>query len=414
MLNKINKRNILVLGCSVAAIGYIFSIATASLGMILFIVSWLINFKEIDFKKITRLGSIHWVVYLFIYLILGLLYTSDLYQGQKIIIRHLSFLIFPLIFLTIKPFTKEEKAFVIKFFIYSLTFFFIVCFAHAIFRQILLYQRGGGFNWYFFFRYDLLEVLRQHPVYVAMYANLAISFLLFYKNKLVSKKWLVTILLFIQIIGVLFSGSRIGYIILFIIIALNIKKNVKLQSGTFNKGKIAIYVLSAITLLLVMWNIPIIKERVLFTLGYDYEYKFNKKQFVKDGMPEKKGRLLLWQDSFELIKERPFLGYGTGDAQTELNKIYKKNEHEWFLKERYNSHNTYLTLLIMGGFIFLILYLLLLREIYIYGMEHNDLGALSFFIIIILVSITETIFRAQGILFFTFFYCFFLSKKTNE
>ncbi|MEL0651808.1 O-antigen ligase family protein [Algibacter sp. TI.3.09] len=405
-----SRRHLLVMGCSLAAIGYVFSIATASLGLMAFLLIWLLNIKNLNFSNFLNNKSLWIPAGFYLIMLMSLLYSLDYSQGVKIVIRYLSFVLLPIIFLTIKGFSDKERSLILKIFVFAVTFFHLSCFLNAIYRQVVFFWNGGVFNWYFFFRYDLLEIFEQHPTYVAMFTLMSISILLFSSLKqLLSKKYSFFLLL-VQFVGLLFSGSRIGLLILIVIISLYVYRKVFVQLQKTNSKRISIILVSTFLMLFIVWNIPVIKERILFTIGYDYDYKFNKKKFVKNGAPEKHGRLLLWGDVIELIKEKPIFGYGTGSNNIVLNKKYEEKGHRHFLNENYNAHNTYLELLISGGFFHLSIFLLMLLSIVFKGWRKKDFVTLSFFCVISITALTETIFRSQGIIFFTFFYCFLLSK----
>lgn len=406
------NRKILLFGLCFVAIGYVYSIVTTSLGLILFIFSWLLNYKEIRFKNFFKLNSINLLSLFFIVILIGATYSLDYNRGGNLIVRQLSFIILPLIFLSIPPLNTKEKKFVIKIYITALTIFFIICFTNAIYRQLIFSLGGGHFNWYFFYRYDLLEIFNQHPTYVSMFTLLSLSFMLFSSERFFKPKWIEVGILAIHLIGILLSGSRIGYLtfcLLFLLYASN--KICNISRGERIK-KISIFLTIALFMLFTAWNIPIVKERILYTIGYKYNYKFNNKESVQKGNPEAQGRLLLWKDAMELIELKPFFGYGTGSNMQLLKRKYQEKNHTLFLKQEYNTHNTYLEVLLSGGLIRLFFYLLILSTILYSGIIRNNLVLVSFFLIIGVTSFTETIFRAQGIVFFAFFYCFLLS--TNE
>jgi len=166
-------------------------------------------------------------------------------------------------------------------------------------------------------------------------------------------------------------------------------------------------------MLITAWNIPIVKERILFTVGENYDYKYNDKEEVNLGT-EEQGRLLMWQDALELIKERPVFGYGTGASRQVLLEKYKEKGHHIFLEGKYNAHNTYLELLLWGGIVLLIVYLVYLGLLFYQSIVKKDLLLFLFFLIIVITGITETIFIAKGIMFAAFFYCFLNQKYLKD
>jgi O-antigen ligase len=247
-----------------------------------------------------------------------------------------------------------------------------------------------------------------------MYVLLSLSFLLDNDKKLFKRTRLQFFILITQVFAIVLFGSRIGYIILVMLLFLYTYKNLKFKSKK-EKVKLGLtYLVVIIILLIASWNIPIVKERILFTFGYQQNYKFNNQETIKNNTPEEQGRLLLWKDTFELIKKKPLFGYGTGSNNMILYQKYKEKEHSLFLEKRYNAHNTYLEVLLTGGITLLLTYLIVLGVLLYQGITRKNFVMISFFLVISITGLTETIFRAQGIVFFAFFYCFLLSTKNNE
>jgi O-antigen ligase len=404
----------LVFGVILASIGFIFSIKLTSIGVISFLALWLLSLKNLNFSSLLKKSTLHLLVVFFIFLLIGFTYSEDVQQAQKLIIRHLSFLLFPLFFLTIKPFHKKEYHAVLKIFIYTNTVFFIVCFLNACYRQIIFYSQGGPFNWYFFYRYDFLEIFDQHPTYVSIFTLLSLSFLLENGKNLLKRNWLFHLLLLTQVISIVLYGSRIAYIILFILFLVYTYKNLKFKTKK-EKGKQGfIYLMSLFIISIVSWNIPIVKERIQFTFGYQQDYKYNNQESIINTTPEEQGRILLWEDTFELIKKKPIFGYGTGSNNNVLIQKYKEKGHSLFLEKKYNAHNTYLELMLNGGVVLLLIYLTILAALLYQGFKTRNYLLFAFFLIMAITGLTETIIRVQGIVFFAFFYCFLLSTNTNN
>ena len=65
-------------------------------------------------------------------------------------------------------------------------------------------------------------------------------------------------------------------------------------------------------------------------------------------------RFVIYKNASELIKEFPFFGYGIGDYNDKLKESYKKNNPS--LEVYYNSHNQYISFLLVGGLFLLLLY----------------------------------------------------------
>ena len=53
-------------------------------------------------------------------------------------------------------------------------------------------------------------------------------------------------------------------------------------------------------------------------------------------------RVLMWQTAWDLIRERPLLGYGVKGSRTEVLEIYRQKNFMLGYTEKYHSHNQYL------------------------------------------------------------------------
>ncbi len=407
------KRRLLIIGCCMAACGYLFSIATASIGLIILLLTWAINYRENNFDDFFRLNTGHFLILFFLMVLFGLSYSINVDSGIAHTTRYLPFVIVPLIFSTITPLNKTERDQIVKTYVWAVTILFVVCFSYAIYRQILFSLTGGPFNWYFFYRFDFLEIFDQHPTYVAMYTLVSLSLLVFRKQRLFKNRWIQNVVLMLQSIGIVFAGSRIGYVLFIVLLAMYVYQ----QTASFSEPKKVKVLMAYLAIPLIFgilaWNIPIIKERILYTAGIRYDYRYNNNKFVKKDNPVKQGRLLLWKDALELIELKPIFGHGTGSNMTLLKEKYKEKNHDVFLEREYNTHSTYLGVLLSGGILRLAVYMLLLCSILYFGIKRRDLITTSFFVVVCIVSITEMIFRSQGVMFFAFFYCFLLLRK-NE
>lgn len=406
-----NKRELLIYGAAAASIGYIFSIASGSIGLMLLLASWLLNYKNISFKNIRLKNELVLPIIFFLFFAISISWSVNWYQGQKEVVRFLGYLLIPLVFLTVPSFNSKERNKVFRIFIHSLSLFFVVCLITAIIRQIGFYNRGGIFNWYYFYRYDFLEIFDQHPTYVSMFTLLSLSVLLTKGKKVISSKVFLTATIILQTVAIILYGSRMGYILFLLLSGLWIFRFLRTKTKQKRIGYSLVFIITTGVFLFGIWNIPIVKERILYTLGYDYEYQFNNKENVIDSTPEEKGRLLLWTDVVELIKEKPVLGHGAGSGKQVLLKKYKEKQHVIFFEEQYNAHNTYLEFWLQGGIFLMLLYMGLLTNIFKQSLKNRNSVLFAFGLIITLTSLTESIFIAQGILFFSFFYSFLIRSS---
>jgi O-antigen ligase len=406
------SKKIFLVGAISCAIGFVYSILMASIGLIVFSISYIATVKEFRPPKNWRILKSPLGLMLIFPLLLaaGLVYSLDKEKGLQVLLRFLPFILLPMFFLTRKTFDKKEHYLIQLTYAISVAVFYVICIFNAFYRQHLLYERIDKFNWYYFYRYDFLEIFNHHPTYISMFSNLAISFMYFNHQNFKIKKTVLISATLVICAGILLSGSRMGYVVFLLITLLFFIKMLKFGSNRIKRTTLLGSTLIFIVLLVVSYNIPIVKERILYTFGQKLDYKYNNGDFIENKSELEQGRLLLWSDALDLIKKRPLLGYGIGSKDLVLKKKYKEENHHIFLNRAFNVHNTYLELLLVGGIPVLILFLIILWSILKVGIREKDFVIISFFIVICSYSITESIFRAQGIVFFAFYYSFLISN----
>ena len=117
-----------------------------------------------------------------------------------------------------------------------------------------------------------------------------------------------------------------------------------------------------------------------------------------------------WECAFELFKQSPVIGYGTGSEVKLLKeKYYQKQMYVSYINE-FNAHNEYLSFMLKSGILGLFIYLYVLATGFINAWQKKDFFFFSFLIIISIVSISENILDTnKGIFFFSFFLSLFAS-----
>ena len=101
-------------------------------------------------------------------------------------------------------------------------------------------------------------------------------------------------------------------------------------------------------------------------------------------------RIFIWGQSWEMIQERPILGYGIGDAQTELNRRYSKHNYNTGVSNNFHSHDQFLQGWTQFGIIGLLfsLYILLYPIFFYIKRKRNEL-ILFMGICLFIANITE-------------------------
>ena len=109
----------------------------------------------------------------------------------------------------------------------------------------------------------------------------------------------------------------------------------------------------------------------------------------------------------EIIRERPILGQGVGDANDLLYQRYELNGLSGALLHRLNAHNQYFQTAIGLGFVGLLLLSLLTFWQVIAAFIKRRMLLFVFALIISLNFLVESMLQTSaGVLYFTFFYCY--------
>ena len=308
----------------------------------------------------------------FLLILLGLIYSEQLEAGMKMVERNLSFLIFPIIIPFLIQYITSNTAINNVYILFSYS-----ALATAIVNQFSIY----------FYQADLI-----HHSYIAMYLNIAIVFF-FQKIYYGKQKSLYIILILANAILIVASGSKAQIFILLLtsntLIIILLLKRFKL------KYTVAIFLLYNLCLVLVAYNLPYTKKRLLkFATTSDFIRKRN------------------WQTNLEVIEENLWIGVGTGDALTELNK--KRNPKWLEYKFKYNSHNQYLEVLLTYGFVGLLIFIILLASQTIISVKAENYVFMLILLIFLLSMLTESVLnRQKGIVLYSFLSTIFIITETK-
>ncbi|MCC6369687.1 MAG: O-antigen ligase family protein [Bacteroidia bacterium] len=243
-----------------------------------------------------------------------------------------------------------------------------------------------------------------HASYFAMYLVLAITFVLvlypkwfnMQKNILYSSYFFVLVF----IITVFLCSSKLGIISLFICLPLILLYKFA-DKINFRSVSFSLLVLVA----------------SLFTMSKIFPTPFNRMRTmlsVSNGQIDRASsesttvRLLIWEQSVGIIKNNLWMGVGVGDANNKLYQAYQKNGLTGAYEHKLNAHNQYLQTGVGIGLIGLIILFMLTFWQLIKAIKRRNFIAVIFALLIVLNFFVESMLQtAAGVLFFTFFYCFF-------
>ncbi|BDX39575.1 hypothetical protein CYCD_29300 [Tenuifilaceae bacterium CYCD] len=122
-------------------------------------------------------------------------------------------------------------------------------------------------------------------------------------------------------------------------------------------------------------------------------------------------RFAIWDETLHLVRSKPILGYGIGDAKPELVKQYNRDNISIAKDNEYNTHNEFLEVLLQFGLVGLaILLAILFYPIYA---SKVDMQLYLFFITLVsLHFIFESMLeRIAGVSFIMYFYSYINTIK---
>jgi O-antigen ligase len=376
------------------------------------------NKTAIILKKINFKNELTYLLIYFLLITISISYSSDKLIALDYLIRLSPFLITPILFILINNPKENDKFLIRKLFVYSLSLVLILLFINAIYKN---HQQGYSLidylisivksltksdlpkeeviiNFWFFTYEGLTQILDIQPIYLSLFINLGLIFLivLFENNKI--KPLFFWVLVFNFLLFSLLLSSRTETIIFFLIIfsyILFVKP--KTKKGYF-KGILISALFISFIFSVIFYN-PILKFRFASMIIPDYTHehlKFSNQSF----------RLKIWTNSKEAISESPFFGYGIGDYKTVLYNKYVENGFKEGLDKKLNSHNQYLDILLQLGLLgFIILIIFFYKGIFM--SKRTDIEKRYIYITFALSFLTESMFdRHWGIMSFVLFTAF--------
>lgn len=338
----------------------------------------------------TKFFLINSAIYLF--MIISIIYSENIYYALKSLERMSSLIIFPLIFSILSSKTKEliynnKKKYM---FIYILTIallnlmFFSYHFGHykeTLITHYLTVTRTaqGGYN--------------IHPIYLSMHIAVAILFSMFLLYK--EKKYLnIVILIFLDGILIFFllillkKGPIIAlFLSFFLFIILKNKKNLW-----------SLFLVTVIINVILLFVAPKINKKFSELIKVE---RIDAGNYSSTNI-----RYSLYYYAFETFRKSPILGHGIGDYRDKLIESYQKEPI--LFSEKYNTHNQYLSFLLSLGSIGLLLFLLKLTYNYRYAIKNNNHILITLLTLYCFIMVSENILeRENGVIFFSFFLSFF-------
>ncbi len=401
------------------ALGFVFSLPLGKDLIPYFIwligLIWLLEgrYKELV-KRMNILDrkTLFFCILMFFYLIhiVGLLYSNNLKVGLFDIQVKLSLLLFPLFLFAANERYSKNLNYLLLTFVAGTVFSAILCYIVALYHVFHFENGKVIFDLYppdeyhlSWFSYKYFSVF-HHPSYFAMYVLLSISILLYfisekhYFGRMKTTIYIVAIA-FLSI-TLFFLSSRAGLITWVVILLYYFLRKIS-QKGLIGRTWLSVFLL---LLLLGVFAFLIINGKRFKTLQGELSSRYQVEEGTVIGSAGL--RLVIWEETINLIKKNVLYGVGTGDIKDELHKKAIQSNINQVADQDLNVHNQYFETLVGLGIpgIFFLLSIILLPFLYHPIKNHY---ILPFFLIIILINFffESMLNRLAGVAFFSFFYC---------
>jgi O-antigen ligase len=405
------------------------TLAINNIALLFFVVSALTYGKYYHLKS-TSLVSI----LIFIVLSCSYFWSIDPENTLKNIPRAIFFLVIPMAFTFLKPFSASRKETILKSYAYGMLVLVIFFLARALVR--FLFSQNPEVFFYHGASYEVNQGLvpkELNAIHVSVFVSLAYFILLYQsaKNKfdylVLGVFTIFIVLLSSKNIIIIFGLLNLIYIFYFSTSAYKMRlRNLLIFVGlvgvflsfTKIKDRIAIEFADHSTKSVshhVIHNIP---ESVnILSIREAWE----KKTFTpNDYFPGTAFRVYQFRLFLDFLKEDQIFwkGFGYEAAQSKIQE--KGKQYNVFLgddiQEGYqqkNFHNQFIQIFAESGVIGLLLLLLMLAFLLRQGIQHKDFLTITFVVLMISVFLTESfLWRQRGMVFFVTFYCLFLSNKS--
>ena len=319
-------------------------------GILIIVVEQLIKRNFTLFSNYTKLLNLKsaslWLVFLYLMHFVGMTYSQNTSFGWMDIGMKASFIIFPLIFIIFR--FKINQLFLFKSFISGALLGALVCF----YLSYLNYLESGAT---IHFSESYLSHF-MHRSYWATYLVLAFSFSVYLVVKKHINILIGSILSLLFFVIVFMTGSKMGILIM-VIITIALLIYIANVMGKL-KWAIGLGILASLTLISTLSYFPSVVNRI----ESSYKYATGKYSIDVEKTESTASRILMWETAVELIKEKPLLGYGTGDVKDVLAQKNKEKGNVDVAQRKMNAHNQFLNSWValgLFGLLFLVLIFLL-------------------------------------------------------
>ena len=337
-------------------------------------------------QVLKHLNKILPITLLFLIIALGFFYSEFKGNALKQIERSIPFLTIPIIFLSQPVLFSKRKNHIFYSLVLGCLFATLICWINLAVTLINNDEVYRLFTWEYS-RLNLIKPLDQHTAYLSLFVLTSVGFLVSMlrvkKDKFRVTQIIVTVVLITFLMHML-SRTAIAYFIICTILYFIVKKKYVFLFG---------FIASIGLFVSVLLNNSADKS--------DFFKRLLVEQVGIEGDERADGRFKRWKYSWQLFKENPIFGTGTGDADILRTIKYRENADIYAYKQRYNAHNQFFEFLsaqgVFGALLFLYCFGYLLNLTY----KHKDYLFLYIISGVVVCCITESMFRRSwGFVFF--------------
>jgi O-antigen ligase len=363
---------------------------------------------------------------LFALMFISYFWSIDTSATLKAIPKEIALLIIPLLFMSMKPFTKEQIQKILQYYSYIMLLYVVFYLVKAVIRFYLTGDTGVFF-------YHELVTKKLNAIHVSVYVAIAFFYFFTKEVKTVTEK-LISFLLF----GFIILLSSKNIILVFVLLILI---EYFFYSKIAHKMRLRNLLLFSV-LFISLFFVGKIKDRFMYEFKSNTEKSLsstvidkkmvgvnvlsvkeawtNEKFSPNDFFPGTAFRVYQARLFFELIQEDNVFWTGFG-----LNASYKKLEEKAIKydvfrgngpEEGYQSknfHNQYIqNFAELGVFGFLLLVIILVVSLK-KSIQNKDFVQIAFAVLMISLFLTESfLWRQRGVVFFTLLFCLFYKENT--
>lgn len=252
--------------------------------------------------------------------------------------------------------------------------------------------------------FNFISPLRNmHPIYLGSYYLFMLT--LMWLTDYPIKKSLKSLITLIGVMSIVFLSSRSIFFIGTFLLLVFVFKNLSLKKGLMTV---------AIVICILALMQPFLQQTYIYNKlvkGTQWDLSNNVAKHNIDSKRTSDSRMSRWLVSVNLVKEKPFFGYGTGSARDLLANEYKKREMHTSLNERLDSHNQYLGFAIQTGLLGVVVLLSYFMVNFHLAIKNKDSLLFAYVIIVGGLCVIENyLIRNMGINFVVLFGTILLNK----